>query len=160
MRKRCNHSHRAPTNTVIPDRTRSAAVHSPPAHKQRVGNWQHSRVAPVGGLQKTYKRVGVHSRVSSAAVQLSPVLPLPTNPQARCRYYLFFLTTHLIVMFPKATLTFLVIGALSVNALAVPVAHSPSPEPECEFPRSFSTMLYSSLTFISFSFVAMGPDPA
>ena len=49
-------------------------------------------------------------------------------------------------MFPKAVLTTLFIGALSVNALTVPVARSPAPEPECEFPRSFSTTSYHDLT--------------
>ena len=58
---------------------------------------------------------------------------------------------------PKATLTFLVLGALSVNALAVLVARSPAPEPEREFSRSLST--HRGLTFVSFSFVTMEPDP-
>ena len=39
----------------------------------------------------------------------------------------------------KATLTFLAIGALTVNALTVPVVRSPAPEPECEFLRLFIT---------------------
>ena len=39
-----------------------------------------------------------------------------------------------VIMFPKTALTFLLIGALSVNALTAPVARSPTPEPECEFP--------------------------
>ena len=39
----------------------------------------------------------------------------------------------------KAALTLLAVGALSVSALTVPVARSPVPEPECEFPdRSLS----------------------
>ena len=37
-------------------------------------------------------------------------------------------------MFPKVILTSLAVGALSVNALTVPVAREPAPEPECEFP--------------------------
>jgi len=45
-------------------------------------------------------------------------------------------------MFPKAALTFLAIGALYVNALAVPVARSPAPEPDCGFSRSFSTTFH------------------
>ena len=49
-------------------------------------------------------------------------------------------------MFPKAVLTALFIGALSVNALTVPVARSPAPEPECEFSRSFSITSYHDLT--------------
>ena len=52
-----------------------------------------------------------------------------------------FLTTFLIIMFPKAILTYLVLGALSVNALSVPVAREPAPEPECKFPRSLLTDL-------------------
>ena len=43
-------------------------------------------------------------------------------------------------MFPKTVLTFLVIGALSVNALTVPIARSPAPEPECEFPIVLLTL--------------------
>ena len=74
---------------------------------------------------------------------------LPLKLQAWCRCYLFFLTTYLIIMFSKATLTTLVLGALYVNALAVPVAREPAPEPECEFPRSFPTISYHGLTFVS-----------
>ena len=40
-------------------------------------------------------------------------------------------------MFLKTALTFLLVGVLSVNALTVPVARSPAPEPACEFPRPF-----------------------
>ena len=54
-------------------------------------------------------------------------------------------------MFLKAALTFLAIGALSVNALSIPVARSPAPEPDCEFPRSFSITSYHDLTLVSFS---------
>ena len=73
----------------------------------------------------------MHSMVSSAAVQLSPVLFfLSLKLQAWCRYYLFFLTTLLIIMFSKAALTSIVFGALYVNALAVPVAREAAPEPE------------------------------
>ena len=54
------------------------------------------------------------------------------------------------IMFPKAALTFLVVGALSVNALTIPVVQrSPAPEPECEFTLSFSTTSYHDLTFVS-----------
>ena len=49
-------------------------------------------------------------------------------------------------MFFRAALAFLAIGALSVNAFTVPVARSPVPEPECEFPRSFSITSYHDLT--------------
>jgi len=49
-------------------------------------------------------------------------------------------------MFSKAALTFLVVGALSVNALTIPVARSPAPEPECEFPQSFPITSYHDLT--------------
>jgi len=54
-------------------------------------------------------------------------------------------------MFSKATLTFLVIGVLSVNALTIPVARSPAPEPECKFPRSFSITSYHDLTLFFFN---------
>jgi len=54
-------------------------------------------------------------------------------------------------MFLKATLTFLAVGALSVNALAVPVARSPALEPEGEFPRLFSITSYHDLTLVSFN---------
>ena len=50
-------------------------------------------------------------------------------------------------MFSKATLISLVVGALYVNALAVPVARSPIPESECKFPGSFHAILYHRLTF-------------
>jgi len=50
------------------------------------------------------------------------------------------------IMFSKATLTFLVVGALSVNALTVPVARSPTPEPEREFPRSLFITSHHDLT--------------
>jgi len=51
-------------------------------------------------------------------------------------------------MFPRAALTFLVVGALSVNALTGPVARSPAPGPGREFPRSFSTVSYHDLTLV------------
>ena len=54
-------------------------------------------------------------------------------------------------MFPKAAFTFLAIGALSVNALTIPVARSPAPEPEREFPRSFLITSYHDLTLPSFN---------
>ena len=54
-------------------------------------------------------------------------------------------------MFLKAALTFLAVGALSVNALTAPVARSPAPEPECEFPWSFSATSYYDLTLVSFN---------
>ena len=69
---------------------------------------------PVG----VYKRVDVRPLVSSAAVQLSPV---SFSPQAWCRCYLSSLTTLSILMFSKAVLTFLAIGALWVNVSAAPV---------------------------------------
>jgi len=49
---------------------------------------------------------------------------------------------HPIIMFSKAVLIFLAIGALSVNALTAPVARSPALELESEFPRSFSITRY------------------
>jgi len=54
-------------------------------------------------------------------------------------------------MFLKAVLTFLAVGALSVNASSVPVAQSPAPEPQCEFRRSFSITTYYDLTLASFN---------
>ena len=72
----------------------------------------------------------------------SPQFSSPTSQlQAWCRCHLFFLTTLHIIMFIRTVLTFLAVGALSVNALTTPVARSPAPEPECEFPRSFSSHL-------------------
>jgi len=71
--------------------------------------------------------------------------------QAWCRCYLFFLTTLHIIMFLKAALTFLAVGALSVNALTAPVARSLAPEPECESPRPFSITSYQDLTLASFN---------
>jgi len=50
-------------------------------------------------------------------------------------------------MFSKLTLISLVVGALSVNALVVPVARSPSPEPQGESPLSSSTIFYRGLIF-------------
>ena len=54
-------------------------------------------------------------------------------------------------MFIKAALAFLAIGALSANALTVPVARSPAPEPDCESPRSFSITSYHDLTLDPFT---------
>lgn len=54
-------------------------------------------------------------------------------------------------MLPKAALTFLVVGVLSVSALTVPVARSPGPEPECEPPLRLSTITYHGLTFTPFN---------
>ena len=74
--------------------------------------------------------------------------------------YLFFLTTHHIVMFRKAALIFLVVGALSVNDLIVPVVRSPAPEPGCRFPLSFSIVSYHDLALVSFNSPrTQGQDP-
>ena len=54
-------------------------------------------------------------------------------------------TPH-IIMFPKAALTFLVVGVLSVNALTT---RSPTPDPESEFSRSFSITSYHDLILVS-----------
>ena len=54
-------------------------------------------------------------------------------------------------MFSKAVLIFLAIGALSVNALTIPVARSPPPVLEGEFRRSFSITRYHNLTLASFN---------
>ena len=59
--------------------------------------------------------------------------------------------TFRIAMFSKVALTSLILGALYVNALAIPVAREPTPEPECEFPRSLSTIFYHDLTLVSFN---------
>ena len=56
--------------------------------------------------------------------------------------YLFFLTTFHIIMLPKAALTFLLLGALSINALTVVIPRSPVPEPECEPPTGRSLPYY------------------
>lgn len=93
-----------------------------------------------------YKRREDHSTVSPAAVQLTPVPLLYPQTQAWCRRYLF-LTTPPIIMFSKATLISLALGALYVNAMTVPVAREPTPELDCEFPRSLLTISYLHLTF-------------
>jgi len=54
-------------------------------------------------------------------------------------------------MFLKTVLTFLAVGALFVNAMTVPVARSPAPEPECELPQLFPITSYHDLTLISFN---------
>ena len=82
---------------------------------------------------QTYKRVELHPFVSSAAVQL-PNSTLQPSQLLAWRRYLFFLTTLSIIMFSKTILTSLVVGAISVNALTIPVAREPAPESECESP--------------------------
>ena len=87
------------------------------------------------GLQNYTKGRGVPpSFLSRCAAHPNPSLP-PQKPQAWCHCYLFFLTTLPIIMFLKVIFTFLAVGALSVSALTIPVARSPAPEPDCEFPR-------------------------
>jgi len=98
-----------------------------------------------------YKRVKVHPLIffiSRCAAFTSSLLP--SKLLARC-HYLFFFTTLPITMFCKTVLISLAIGAISVNALAVPVAREPAPEPECESPRLFSTVPYHDLTSVSFN---------
>ena len=51
-------------------------------------------------------------------------------------------------MFPKVILISLAIGTLSVNALSILVTRGPTPEPNCEFPRSFPAIFYHDLTFL------------
>lgn len=58
-------------------------------------------------------------------------------------------------MFSKFTLISLVVGALSVNALTIPVARSPSPEPQGKFPQSSSDVRHN-LIFASFTSVGGG----
>ena len=62
---------------------------------------------------------------------------LPPKTRAWHHRYLFCLTTLPIIMFSKTALAFLALGILCVNALAVPVAREPSPEPERKFPDRF-----------------------
>ena len=50
-------------------------------------------------------------------------------------------------MFSKVALSILAVGALSVNALVVPVARSAAPQPECKF---FPTPSHLDLTLVSF----------
>jgi len=52
-------------------------------------------------------------------------------------------------MFLKAALTFLVVGALSVNAFSIPGFKSPAPKRE--FRPSFSITTYHDLTLASFN---------
>ena len=114
--------------------------------------------APVsGGLEldidefpKIYKgRGGLPDFLSRCAAHPTSS-PLPQKLQAWCRY-LLFLTTLLIIMFSKTALISLVLGVLYVNALSLPVAREPAPEPECEFPRLFPTIFYHGLTLVSFN---------
>ena len=101
-----------------------------------------------GSNQNSIKR----SRCTPRFLQPLCVSPQSSSPpisQAWCHCYPFFPTTFTLIMFPKVALIALVVGAISVNALATPVARSPAPEPECEFPQSFSTMPHLDLTCIS-----------
>ena len=120
-----------------------------------------------------YKRFDVGSLVSSAAVQLSPV-PFSNLSNFRPGAVVISLTTLSIIMFSKAIITFLAIGALWVNVLAAPIpvgvhfAEDPEagrppsfeedPEPGlnwkliaglagCKLPRSFPALSYRDLTF-------------
>ena len=126
-----------------------------------------------------HKRFDVRSLVSSAAVQLPPSSFLqPLQPQAWCRCHLFPLTTPSIIMFSKAVLTLLTIGALSVNVSATPIPIAPRSLPldtemvekrgvfgttgmdkstkiARELSRSFSALSYCDLTFV-FSVVGVG----
>ena len=65
-------------------------------------------------------------------------------------------------MFSKVALISLIIGALSVNALVLPVARSPAPEPKCELPLSFSVTSDRDLTFVPFDRLGFrqGPRPS
>jgi len=110
---------------------------------------------------KNYKRslgalLGFPGR---CAAHTSSSLLLP-KPQAWCHRCPFSLTTLPIIMFSKIVLTALLIGAFSVNALTVPVARSPVPEPECESRRLFSAISNHGLTFVPFnSPTTRGPGP-
>ena len=105
-------------------------VHSPPTRKRLNGG---SRLG-VDGFPKIYKGLRCIPWFPQPLCSSLSSSLLPLKLQAWCRCHLFFLTTLSIIMFSKATLTFLAIGALSVNAVAVPVVRSPAPEPESEFP--------------------------
>ena len=52
-------------------------------------------------------------------------------------------------MFSKAALISLVLGALYVNSLTIPVAR----EPECEFPPSFHTIPYHTVSLSDLRFL-------
>ena len=98
----------------------------------------HIRWAGISRFNPSYidlwETVGVFPGfLSRCATSPSSSLPHP-KLLAWCRCSPFFLTTLHIIMFSKTTLIFLIVGALSVSALTVPVARSPAPEPECEFP--------------------------
>ena len=94
-----------------------------------------------------------------AAHPSSSLLPPKLQVRCRCRY-LLFLTTHHIIMFPKTTLTFLIVGALSVNALNVLVARNPAPELECESSLLLSAVSHRDLTSVPFnSSTAMEQGP-
>ena len=92
--------------------------------------------------------VGVHFLLSSAAVQLTPVLPSYLSHFRPGAIVIYSSSRHS-TMFPKVAFAFLVIGVLSVGALTIPVARSPAPEPECESPWSFSITSYHDLTLLS-----------
>jgi len=113
-----------------------------------------SRVPRIGrsALPVTiYKTVEVDSLVSSAAVQLVPVL-LSYLPNLRPGAIIICPPHDTpIIMFSKLTLISLVIGALTVDALRIPVARSPSPEPQGGSPQSSSTVFYHDLIFVSFT---------
>ena len=77
-----------------------------------------------GGLPDFLSRCAAHPSSS----------PPPPKLQAWCRRYLLFLTRFPITMFSKTALASLLLGVLYANALTIPVAREPAPEPECEFP--------------------------
>ena len=106
-----------------------------------------SKLGPPG-FPEIYKRDKVYSLVSSAAVQLTPV-PLSYLPNFRPGAVTICFPQHTIIMFSKTSLTVLALGALYVNALTVPVARGPAPEPECESPRLSLTISYHDLILVS-----------
>ena len=97
----------------------------------------------------TYKRAGVRPQVSSAAAQLTPV-PLSCRTSGLVPLLSVLPQTQSIIMFSKIAPISLLLSALYVNALSIPVAREPAPEPECEFPRSFLTTCHHDLTLVSF----------
>ena len=102
----------------------------------------------IDGFLKIHKRAEVYFLVSSAAAQLTPV-PHSYLPNFRPGAVTICFPQHTIIMFSKTSLTFLALGALYVNALTVPVARGPAPEPECEFPRLSLTISYHDLILVS-----------
>ena len=100
----------------------------------------------IDGSRNIYEGRGVLPGFLSRCAAHPSSLLLPPKPQAWCHRYPSFLTTFQIIMFFKPTLISIILGALCVNALSVPVAREPAPEPECESPRLFPAISHRDLT--------------